>query len=63
MKTECKIDVVELNGEETSPHYPELTVTRHWNRYRNLVVLKYKTTEFTVTRDDLERAIKAVTLD
>ena len=63
MKVKTKIQIYEIDGTDTGINYPKLTIKRHWNRYRNLMVLKFGKKEITICVQDLERSIRAVTAD
>lgn len=56
--TETKIDIYEINGEESGlSNEAQLTVKNHWNR-KNFVILNMNDKEITVVADDLKRAIE-----
>lgn len=62
MKIEVAVPIVEVNGTETTIQAPHLYVTNHWNR-KELVVITNQPADvrtFTVSCDDLRRALSAV---
>jgi len=63
MNTKVTIDIYEIDGTETKPADRSVLVLKnHWNESTNKVVLKLGEREITVWKDDLEKAIKSVTL-
>lgn len=58
MKIECEIDTYD---NQVITKNPKLEIKRHWNRYRDLVVLSVEGKTVTVSRDDLIKAIEACT--
>ena len=57
LKTETKVDIYEVNGEEQKQlTLPTLSVNRHWN-HREWVVVRIGGKSYTVNASELERAI------
>ena len=59
MKTKVEINIYEISGEEcTGIDSPKLKLESHWNRYREMVVLKFGKKEITVLVNDIIDAVK-----
>jgi hypothetical protein len=62
MKVKCTVRVVEKDGEEvTGPKDLTVTLSNHWNRYRDLVVFEAFGKTFTLPVQDLRAAIENCT--
>jgi len=59
IKTETKISVYEVDGEETlGKEEPDFSVRRHWNRSNVLVVVCVGGKEYGVSASELKTAIE-----
>ena len=57
LKTEVKVEIYEINGEETAIGHPEfMAVLSHWNHGKR-VTLVFNNQKMTVLADELTEAI------